>query len=109
MSIIFHKKKENYWVYGIGTGVIEAVYCFFIATLLMLANGLFAKSPTILSFLLLLLIMVFSVAVSGLLIFGYPMYLALRRNYQEAIFTVLVSIATLIIIGLLVIIIKIIF
>lgn len=103
MSIFVHKKKENYWIYGIGAGILEVIYCFFIATLFMTTNNLFIQ-PSVFIFLLFLLIMVFSVAVSGLLIFGYPLFLAFKKEYQQAIFTVLLSIATLIIVGLIIII-----
>lgn len=108
MSIFTKKKTDNYWQYGIGSGIFVAIYCFFIAVLMLLADGFFA-GPTVIGFLLLLIIMVLSAAVSGLLIFGYPLYLALQKQYQEAIFTLLLSITTLVIIGLIIIIIKLIF
>lgn len=108
MSIIFPKKKEDYRIYGLAGGIVEAIYCFFIATLVMSLNNVLA-GPTVFNFLLMLLIIVFSVAVSGILIFGYPLYLALKKQYQEAIFTVLISLVTLIILGLLIIIFKVIF
>lgn len=102
MSIFPTKKEENFWLYGIGGGLFEAVYCFFISILMMSLAGSI-PGPKVFGFMLLLLVMVFSAAISGLLIFGYPLYLALKKQYQEAIFTVLLSIATLIILGFIII------
>lgn len=108
MSIFSPKKEESFWLYGIGGGLFEAAYCFFIAILMISLAGMI-PGPEVFSFLLLLLIMVFSAAISGILIFGYPLYLALKKQYQEAIFTALLSIATLIVLGLIIIFIYIIF
>lgn len=109
MAILKRKKQENYWLYGIGGGVLEAIYCFFIAILIILLGRVMTGHFGVFNFLLMLLIFVFSAAVSSLLIFGYPIYLAIKKQYQEAIFTILLSIATLIIIGLLIVLVKLIF
>lgn len=109
MAIFKKKKQDNYWLYGIGGGVLEAVYCFFIAVLIQLLDSVMSGPAGVFNFLLVLLMLVFSAAISGLLIFGYPVLLVMKKKYLEAIFTVLLSVSTLIIIGLLIVILKVIF
>jgi len=108
--LLFKKKQnQNFWVYGIGGGVMEAIYCFFIAVLFRLMDNLISGPPSAFTLLLFLLIFVFSAAVSGLLIFGYPVFLITKKKYEEAIFTSLLSISTLIVISLCIVFIKVIF
>jgi hypothetical protein len=106
MSIFFQKKPENLWIYGVGGGLCEVAYCFFIAVLLNFLNNYIVGMGQVFGFMLALIILVFSVAVSGLLIFSYPIYLAIKKFYVEAVTTAMMSIATLIITGFLVILIK---
>jgi len=103
MAALFQKKQENYWMFGLSAALIEAVYCFFIAVLMNFLNTIIIGPGDIITFLLLLIIMVFSAALSGFLIFGYPIYLVFKKQYQEAIYTILISIVTLVIVALIVI------
>ena len=53
------------------------------------------NAGTGLAILSVLLLLVFSAAVSGVLVFGCPAYLALQKKYDQAILTLLVTLLTL--------------
>ncbi len=44
-----------------------------------------SKRPNILGWILMLFLLVFSAAVTGLLVFGYPVYLVLNKKIKEAL------------------------
>ena len=59
------------------------IYCGLIS---LLFNGNFQPaSPAILTSVVVLLIFVFSAAITGLLVFGYPTYLALQKKFKAAL------------------------
>jgi len=90
-----NKKEILKW--GIGGGLAEIIYIALIALLLGGLGNAMGNVSQILSIALFLLLLVFSVGISGLFIFGYPAVLALQKRFKEAIFTILVSFATLIV------------
>ena len=102
---MFKKQKINeseVIKFGFLGGIAQAAYCLAV----VLAINIIQKSmpmPTnsIITPLLLLLIFVFSAAVSGIFVFGYPAYLAMQQRYVEALMTALITLACLAMIGIL--------
>ncbi len=65
-------------------GLVQAVgivaYCALISGFFWLMEEISVKPPQILASTLILLLLVFSAAVCGLIVFGYPAYLALNKK-----------------------------
>lgn len=94
------KQDDNLYTWAVLGAVTEALYCLLIGwampkigQLVGNGNGIFQVAPF-------LLVLVFSVSISGVCLLGYPVYLAMDKKYTKAIKCVLVSLATLFIIGL---------
>ena len=87
--------------FGFLGGIAEAVYVFLVVSLMQILDSSVSKpeNPIVVGMLVLLLL-VFSAAVSGILVFGYPAYLALQKKYAEALATVIVTLAVLAIVGI---------
>jgi len=88
--------------FGFLSGVAEAAYCLLIGFLFSLLEQLKIEPPQVVGQLFFLLLLVFSAGISGLIVFGYPLYLAFQRRFAEALMTVAITLATLLIIGILV-------
>ena len=91
--------------FGFWGGVTEAVYIFLVVSLMNFLDKVMPQPPSqshlALGFLVLTLF-VFSAAVSGILVLGYPAYLAFQKRFTEALMTLLTTVAILAIIGILV-------
>ncbi|MBU1177319.1 hypothetical protein KKH96_02635, partial [Patescibacteria group bacterium] len=61
------------------------VYCFLIGSFLQLGERFFPQPPVFLLPVLILTLLVFSAAVTGMIVFGYPAYLALNNRIKEAL------------------------
>ncbi len=70
-------------------GLLQALgvvgYCFLIGGFIWFASEYFATPPGFLGVALWLSLLVFSAAVSGSIVFGYPAYLALNQNIKDAL------------------------
>lgn len=87
--------------FGFLGGIIEALYVFFVVALMrILSSSVSLPNDPLAAGMLLLLLLVFSVAISGILVFGYPAYLAFQKKYAEALATVITTLAALAIIGI---------
>jgi len=83
---------------GLLTGLLEVIYITLIALFLWGGSSWFNSSDNVLISIIMLLIFVISAAVSGLLVFGYPIYLFLKRNnFKEAVQTSVLSISVIVI------------
>lgn len=103
-SRLFHHEPKRPWVTGMITGLAELVYVgIVIGTLMTLAGdkAIEKTAPPVVAGFLYLSVLVFSVAVSGLLIFGYPIWLGFRGQYRAALLAVAGSLGTLAIVILL--------
>jgi len=82
--------------YGFGSAILEIIYCALVAWLLTSFEHV-APQPGVMFPVFMLLLVVFSAALSGFLIFGYPVYLVVQKEIRSAIMTMSVSLATLLI------------
>lgn len=99
----FSKTKDS--TIGLVQALGVGVYCGLVSGFMWLMEEMSIKPPRILTATLMLILLVFSVAISGLLVFGYPVYLALNNQIKKALvilgYTFLYSIAIILIILLL--------
>jgi len=87
--------------FGILAGAVQALYCLLAAAIIFTLEKVLPTPPQpIIGFLLFLLFFVFSVAVSAIVVFGYPVYLAFQQKFTEALMTVVLTLSTLAIICL---------
>ena len=91
-----HLEKEKAWKIGLLQSLLVAVYCGAVATFVNYMAKAIPKDPEIIGMFLVLSLLVFSAAVTGSLVLGYPVYLAIIKNkLQESIkvlaFTLLFS------------------
>jgi hypothetical protein len=89
---------------GILTGIGTVAYCGAVALLMTTMNKIFAEMPGQgLAIVTILLLLVFSAAVTGSLVFGYPAYLFIQKKFKEGIYTVVASLLTIIVLGALIV------
>jgi hypothetical protein len=88
--------KKELLKFGIGGGLAEVIYIILVALLMYKTGELGNQSGSpYLGISMLLLLFVFSAAVSGLFVLGYPAILALQHKYKEAILTLALSLVTI--------------
>jgi|GEM_PF-2536115 len=96
--------RRSVWKFGLLGGILEAVYCKLIVLLII---GTSAWGPRNVSPLagmtLVLLVLVFSVAISGVLVLGYPAYLVSQKKFKEAIQALGITLAILFLVAIAVI------
>jgi hypothetical protein len=88
--------KNEIFKKGIGAGAAQIAYIILVVLLILSLDRFMndsAGGP--LAMVLVLTLLVFSAAVSGLLVFGYPALFALQRKFNEAIMTLLVTLLTI--------------
>ena len=89
--------------FGFLGGMAEAVYVFLVASVITVLDKVMAPPPTgLVGPMFVLLLLVFSAGVSGILVFGYPAFLALQNRFSEGLMTALTTLVTIAIIGILV-------
>jgi hypothetical protein len=88
-------EKKDIYKYGIGAGILEILYILLIAWVITSLDSVMNQTNPTISILSFLLLFVFSAAVSGFLVLGYPAYLGLQKRLQEAFLTLLITILTL--------------
>jgi hypothetical protein len=94
---MFKKMNKNeIYKKGIGAGLAQIVYIILVVLLVLFLDRFMNDSAGgSLAMLSILILLVFSVAVSGFLVFGFPALFALQKKYNEAIMTLLVTFLTL--------------
>ncbi len=104
----FSKNELIKW--GVIGGGAEVIYVILVGLLISnLDKYIASPQPAILGIFTVLTLLVISVAVSGLCVFGFPAYLAMQKQYKEALWTICATFATILISLILAIIIMIIF
>lgn len=63
------------------------IYCFLISGVLNYLDHISVSPPKIWGLAILLFLLVFSVVITSLLIFGYPIYLTIKGNIKKALST----------------------
>ena len=97
----FLRKNFSAIKFGLLGGFIEALYCGFVVFLFWALEQ--SQPETVFpmgGFLLVLLLFVVSAGISGLLVFGYPLYLFLNKRFGEGLAAATTSLCTLGILGL---------
>ena len=94
--------KTNLCLIGLVQALGVIVYCALAGGFFWLADKIFIVPPDFLGIVLMLVFLVFSVAASGAIVFGYPAYLALNNRIKDAlsllIYTLLYTLGFVIII-----------
>jgi len=90
--------KKEIFKFGILGGIAELVYILVIALVMTNLTNFGSNFPPYLGIILVLTIFVFSAAISGFFVLGYPAFLGLQKKYREAIFTLMVTLATILVV-----------
>jgi len=77
--------KLNLSLIGFFQALGVVIYCGLVVSFLQSSNKFFGTPPGFLGSVLILVLLVFSAAVSGSIVFGYPAYLALNQRIREAV------------------------
>lgn len=82
---------------GILSGLGQGIYCLLIGWLFLNLEKIFGAvdTPSILLPAIFLLIFVFSAVISGLIVLGYPGYLAVQKQYRQAVQILIVTLLTI--------------
>ncbi|MDD5567544.1 MAG: hypothetical protein PHH01_05105 [Patescibacteria group bacterium] len=92
------KIENRIFKLGILAGVTQGLYILLVGLFIMSANNLFDSDGTpILSFAVMITLFVFSAGLSGLIVFGYPVYLVTQKKFREAVIMSAVTLTTLLI------------
>jgi len=76
-------KKLDPYLIGLLQALAVIVYCLLIAGLLNLFGNVFAAPVGLLSSVFILVLLVFSAAATGSIVFGYPAYLFLKTKQTK--------------------------
>ncbi len=78
-------KKLSLSLIGFLQALGVVLYCSFVGSFLYFGNKFFPKEPSFLINVLILVLLVFSAAITGSIVFVYPAYLALNQKIKEAL------------------------
>lgn len=100
----FRKKEEEITTrkiteVAIGAGTLEFIYVMLITWFIFGAQDTFFRTgaPEGFYFVLMLIMLVISASISGVLVLGYPAYLIYLKKIREGIFTLIVTLITLLV------------
>lgn len=82
--------------------IAEILYCLLISWLIPFLGHTFGNNQSSTQFAVFLVILVLSVSVSGICLFGYPVWLAFKKEYKQAWESLAVGMLTFFILGILV-------
>ena len=100
-----YMKRTKLSIIGLLQALGVAGYCFLISGFFQLMEKSASKPPVFMTAAFMLMLLVFSVAVIGLTVFGYPAYLALNQKLKEALSIVAFTLLYLLGIGAIILII----
>jgi len=99
-------KKLNPSIIGLLQAIGIAIYCALVVATINYFGKIFFAPPGFWGSVFILMLLVFSAAVSGSIVFGYPAYLALNKRIKRALsvlaFTALYSLGIILIIVILI-------
>ncbi len=98
---IFMKENLKAIKFGLLGGLAEALYIGLVVTLIWTMDQ---SKPELVfpmaGFLLILFLFVVSAGVSGLFVFGYPLYLFLNKNFTQGLAAAISAILALMLVGI---------
>jgi len=100
---MFKKQKINeseVLKFGFLGGITEAGYIYLVVSVMTILGRVMPRPPEMVVGFMVLSLFVFSATVSGVLVLGYPAYLAFQKRFAEALMTLVTTLVTLAIIGL---------
>ena len=77
--------KKNPSTIGLLQAIGITIYCLLIAGLFQLLERFSTSSPEYVVMALILILLVFSAALCGFILFGYPVYLILNKKLKEGL------------------------
>ncbi len=90
--------KKDVYKWGIGAGIAEIAYVILVVLLMNFLDAFMSQQAGgTLAILSVLLLLVFSAAISGFFVFGYPAYLFLQKKYRQAVLTILTTFLTILV------------
>ncbi|MCX6740049.1 MAG: hypothetical protein NTZ49_02360 [Candidatus Parcubacteria bacterium] len=90
----FSQKEVIKW--GVVAGLAEVIYVILVVLFMTLMDKYMSSpNPAILNIFSVLILFVISAGISGLFVFGFPAYLALQKQYKEALWTICATFATI--------------
>jgi len=96
-------KKLSFPFIGFLQAIGVVAYVALVSGFMCLLNSVMIEPPEIIGMMMILLLLVFSAGLTGMLVFGYPIYLALQKQWKEALLVTLYTFLFLFLIGLLLI------
>lgn len=101
-------EKLSPWTIGLLQALGVTIYCGLIASLLLILDSFVGQPPKLIGLIFMLTLLVFSAAVTGSLVFAYPLYLAVKKDLKQGIkvflltllFSVLILISLLVVAGM---------
>ena len=101
------QKKLNPSLIGLLQALGVIIYCILISGLLQFVGGTTIQPPVFFTSVVILALLVFSAAVTGSIVFGYPAYLVLNKKIKQALsvlaFTLLYCLGIVIVIIILIV------
>lgn len=94
-------KKLSFPLSGLLQALGVSVYIALVSTLMRFMESTMTDPPAMVGMMTILLLLVFSAGITGTLVFGYPAYLALQKQWKEAVLVVTYTFASLFLMGLL--------
>jgi len=82
-------EREKLSTIGLCQALFVTVYCGLVALLFNYLTKAIPSGPGFFGFFFMLILLVFSAAVTGSVVFGYPVYLALAKNKIKEALTIL--------------------
>jgi len=82
-------KKLNSLTLGLIQSLVVFAYCFLVGILFMYGDSIFTgEKAAFVGIAMVLVLLVFSAAIMGLVVFGYPIYFFIQKNIKKALATV---------------------
>ena len=78
-------KQKSPMLIGLLQALGVAIYCLLIGTFFWNMDRYVDKPGNVMTIALMLILLVFSAGLTGLIVFGYPVYLALQKRIKEAL------------------------
>lgn len=81
------------WFVGLLQALGVTIYCVLVSSFMFGAQKVFINPPAFWGIALMLLLLVFSAAITGALVFGYPVYLAMNKEIKKALWVLFSTLA----------------